>query len=241
MLNDKWINSTQFRIYHLKFIISKKRTGCNSLKKTGPYLKSLMSKKKIKNNKMAQINILIAVDAPTLAQQIQDGSLPSGAVNAPHNLGSYTSSNVYISMVTQNNNVDNNTQGLSELTIRCDSGDELQWSMVSFDMNTGYTPYLYNGTFVSVVSLEKPTPTNTPPGIAPLTYVTAEVVNYFPLTAEPTDAPVEATNTIARAVSFVTEPGQTIQYTLSFALVDNANGEIIGYFSWDPFIATNSA
>lgn len=178
---------------------------------------------------MAQINILIAVDANTLAQRVQDGSLSAGTVSSPTNLGSYGSSNVYISMVTQNNNVTNNSQGQSELTITCDSGDELQWSIVSFDMNTEQTPYLYSGAF------------NPSTGITPLSYVTSQVVNYFPPSGTPTGTPVEATNTIARAIGVVTSPGQSIQYTLSFVLVNNANGTIIGYFSWDPFIITNPA
>ncbi|MES2381890.1 MAG: AidA/PixA family protein [Bacteroidota bacterium] len=185
---------------------------------------------------MSQINILIAVDGATLAQRVQDGSLAAGTSGSPTGLGAWSSSDVFISMVTQNSNVTNgSSEGASELSITCNSGDELQWSIVSFDMNTGQTPYLYNGNFNCT------NPAGAAAGITPLTYLTTEVVNYFPPTANPTGTPAEATNTFARAIGTVTTPGQTLQYTLSFVLVNNSNGNIIGYFSWDPFIVTNPA
>ncbi|MES2654925.1 MAG: AidA/PixA family protein [Bacteroidota bacterium] len=184
---------------------------------------------------MSQINILIAVDGATLAQRVQDGSLAAGTSGSPTGLGAWSQSDVFISMVTQNSNVTNgSSEGSSELSITCDAGDELQWSIISFDMNTEQTPYLYNGSFTLTAG-------NPPIGITPLTYLTTEVVNYFPPTANPTGPLTAATNTLARAIGTVTTPGQTLQYTLSFVLVNNSNGSIIGYFSWDPFIVTNPA
>lgn len=185
---------------------------------------------------MAQINILIAVDSAALAQHVQDGSLSAGTSSSPTSLGSWNSSDVYISMVTQNGNVTNgSSEGLSELSITCDAGDELQWSIVSFDMNSRQTPYLYNGQFNCT------NPVGTAIGLSPLSYLTTEVVNYFPPNANPTGASIKTINTIAKVVSTVNQIQfqQQLQYTLSFVLVDNSSGNIIGYFIWDPFIVIN--
>ena len=66
---------------------------------------------------MATINVLIAVDGAKLAQQVKDGSISAGSVNAPTNLGSYAGSDVYISMIAPNSFVDNGTLVDSELQI----------------------------------------------------------------------------------------------------------------------------
>ena len=55
---------------------------------------------------MATIDILIAVDGAKLAQQVSDGSISPGSQGSPTNLGSYSSSDVYIAMITQNNNME---------------------------------------------------------------------------------------------------------------------------------------
>jgi hypothetical protein len=84
---------------------------------------------------MSKINILIAVDGATLAQQVKDGSLSAGSSASPTNLGSYGSSNVYISMIAPNSVVSNGTQGDSELQISANGGDSVEWAITSFDNN----------------------------------------------------------------------------------------------------------
>ncbi|MES2726957.1 MAG: AidA/PixA family protein [Bacteroidota bacterium] len=194
---------------------------------------------KSENKKGKTINVLIAVDGETLYNQIQDGSLLAGTADNPTSIGNYGTTDVYLSMVTQHSNVTNNPQGghgqgESELSIICNIGDSIQWSVITFDANTGQTPYLYGGNFKCLA------PAGAAAGIkTPLKYLTTEVVNYFPPTNNPTGTPIAATNTIARAIGLITAPGQTLQYSLAFALVNNSNGTIIGYFSWDPFIVIN--
>ncbi|MES2381889.1 MAG: AidA/PixA family protein [Bacteroidota bacterium] len=194
---------------------------------------------KSENKKGKTINVLIAVDGETLYNQIQDGSLLAGTADSPTSIGNYGTTDVYLSMVTQHSNVTNNPQGghgqgESELSIICNIGDIIQWSVITFDANTGQTPYLYGGNFKCLA------PAGAAAGIkTPLKYLTTEVVNYFPPTNNPTGTPIAATNAIARAIGLITAPGQTLQYSLAFALVNNSNGTIIGYFSWDPFIVIN--
>jgi hypothetical protein len=202
--------------------------------------------RKIKNEQMAQINILIAVNGEAIVEAMSgsDPKLKAGTLEKPANLGGNDSSDVYISMVTQNRNLTNKSitttnkwegEGGSELNITCNFGDELQWSIISFDMNREQTPYLYNGYF------ECQNPEHTPLGISPLKYLTTQVDNYFPPSDLPTGTPVKVINTVAKVISNVTtHDQQKLRYELSFVLVNNSNGDIIGYFMWDPFIVINS-
>ncbi len=178
---------------------------------------------------MATINILTAVDGATLAQQVQDGSLSAGSQSNPTNLGSYSQSNVYITMTAQSATVGNNTQGSSELQVNANSGDTLRWTIQTFDSNMDYTAYLYNGAF------------NPPTPISQLVYLPISATCYLPSTSLSTAPPAAVTNTTYATQGTITQSGQKIQYTLSFALVNNQSGAIVGYFSWDPFIQVSGA
>lgn len=198
------------------------------------------------NKKGKTINVLITIDGETLYNKVQDGSLLPGTAAVPTSLGTYGTSNVYISLITQNNNVSNNPpggqgQGQSELSITCKVGDVIQWSVITFDANTNQTPYLYNAIFETVDPITRE-PNNLKVGITtPLTYKTTSVVNYFPPSGTPKGVPTSTTNTITTASGTITTAGQTIQYAPCFELVNNSDGTIIGYFSWDPYIVTISA
>jgi hypothetical protein len=192
------------------------------------------------------INVLVVVDGETLYNKVLDGSLLAGTVTIPTSLGTFGTSDVYISLITQNNNVSNNLpggheQGQAELSITCKVGDIVQWSVITFDANTNQTPYLYNAIFETVDPISRE-PNNLPLGITnPLTYKTTTVVNYFPPSGNPTTTPKKHTNTIATAAGTITIAGQTLQYAPCFALVNNSDGSIIGYFTWDPYIVTTPA
>lgn len=193
--------------------------------------------KKIKKGKT--INVLIAVDSQVLYNQIQDGTLLPGTIDNPTSIGNYGSTDVYLSMITQHSNVTNNPQGghgqgESELSILCNIGDTIEWSIISLDMNTGQTPYLYGGTFKCLA------PAGETAGIkTPLNYLLSSSNNYLPVSGNTAENPMQVTNTTAKISGLVTQAGQTLQYAVAFALVDNSNGETIGYFSWDPFIVIN--
>lgn len=176
---------------------------------------------------MSTINILIAVDGEKLSQKATNNPSP----NSPISLGSYNSSDVYISMVTQNNNVDNNTQGDSELQVSALSGDTMSWAITTFNNNVDYSVYLYDGTF-NVVNDPDPSQGQ---AISDLSYSRSQQYVYLP-DDTPTDPPAKLINNTYTASARLERVGVQIQYTLSFALVNNHTGDIIGYFIWDPFI-----
>lgn len=165
-------------------------------------------------------NVLVAVDGYELAQQVRDGVISPGTKGTPTDLGAYSSSDVFISMISQHSSATND-QGGSELEITVNAGDSIRWAMMTFGSNLNYTAYLYNGIF-------NPTTVLSHLVLHPIT-----ATNYLP------DAESDIKtydNQLYIAEGTVLKPGKEVQYTLSFALVDNSDGHIVGYFSWDPFI-----
>ncbi|MBB3188354.1 AidA/PixA family protein [Microbacter margulisiae] len=175
---------------------------------------------------MATINVLIAVDAAKLAQQVADGSLKPGTKDNPTNLGSYDQSDVYIAMITQSGNVDNTSQGKSELEIKCNGGDTIQWAITSFTNNFDHSVFLYNGRF------------NPADAMNMMSYNSSQTKNYLPApgTGGSIGNITKYINQVVTAQANVARVEVRIQYFLSFQLYDNAKGSIIGYFAWDPFI-----
>jgi hypothetical protein len=96
--------------------------------------------------------------------------------------------------------------------------------MQTFDGNSDYTAYLYAGTFNPVTN------------ISSLIYLPVTTSSYLPTSSNPLAAPSLVHSSVYFAQGTVLTPGTTIQYFLSFTLVNNSNGAIVGYFSWDPFI-----
>lgn len=176
---------------------------------------------------MATINILIAVDGAKLAQQVSDGSLNAGSQNAPTILGSYDSSDVYISMIAPNSYVSNGSEGSSELTIQTNSGNNIEWAITTFDNNFNQTPYLYSGTF------------NPADAMGNLNFNSAESQSYLATDLPNSTAPTKFINQINTVTGQIEKVDTQIQYYLSFVLVDNSTGNTIGYFAWDPFINVN--
>lgn len=185
-----------------------------------------MSKKPI-TKIMSTINIQIAVDATAI---VENKSLGQGSQGSPTSLGSWTQSDVYISMTTQSGNVNNN-EGQSELEINANSGDTIEWTINTFDNNADYTVYLYNGTFNSQTQGVPASEV-----ITSLNYLSVQVNNYLPPSGSPTSAPTLFQNQVNFAQATLLKPGAVLQYTLSFILVNNTTGSIYGYYSWDPFI-----
>lgn len=177
---------------------------------------------------MATINILIAVDGASLASQVADGKLSPGTLQSPTNLGSYSSSNVYISMIAPNSSVSNGTQGQSELQISANGGDTVEWAITTFDNNFDQTPYLYSGNFNPAASIN-----------TPLSYASGQAYAFLATGNPPATTPTKFVNQVSTVSGTILKIGLQIQYTLSFTLVNNSNGAIIGYFMWDPFINVN--
>lgn len=177
---------------------------------------------------MSTINVLIAVDGASLASQVADGHLPAGSSSSPTNLGSYGSSNVYISMIAPNSYVSNGTQGQSELQISANGGDTIEWAITTFDNNFDQTPYLYGSSFNPSSAIN-----------TPLSYACGQAYSYLATGNPPANAPTKFINQVSTVSGTILQLNKQIQYTLSFVLVNNSNGQIIGYFSWDPFINVN--
>jgi nematocidal protein AidA len=168
--------------------------------------------------------VLISVNAARLAQQVIDKVISPGTSGSPTSLGSYAQSDVFITIVAPNASVANNTQGQSELQINADARDVVEWAITTFDVNGDYTVYLYNGSF------------NPASAMGPLGYVSAEGYMYLGTGSPASTTPskfVNQTNTVSATIEKV---NVQIQYTLSFILVDNSSGKVLGYFFWDPFI-----
>lgn len=172
---------------------------------------------------MAQIDVIVAVNGAQLAQQVRDGSLKPGSVSAPTFLGSWQQSDVYIAMIAQSSYV-SNYQGQSELAIKANSGDIVRWSMTTFGNNSDYTAFIYSGSF------------NPSQNITPLSYINMVTSEYLPSGSNPTGGLANYHDHVYVAQAVIVQPGGQIQYTMSFQLVDNSSGQVIGYFYWDPFI-----
>jgi len=174
---------------------------------------------------MAIINILIAVDGAALASQVADGALSPGSAAAPTSLGAYSISDVYISMIAPNSYASNGSQGQSELQISANPGDTVQWAITTFGNNHNQTPYLYGSSFNPTLAIS-----------THLTHSCFQAYTYL----GPNDPPESNLKKFVNQISIVSgtifRTGVTIQYSLSFVLVDNLDGRIIGYFQWDPFI-----
>lgn len=168
------------------------------------------------------IDILCVVDAATLAAKVANGQLPAGSLNAPTSLGSYSQSDVYVFMITENCYVVNE-QAQSELTIQCDVGDNIRWTITNPGAGVEYSSILYNfqsaaiGTYV------------TQPICLPL------AVNlYINNPSNPTSAtPIAYTSSAWQTTAL--QACNSVQYSWSFQVL-NQQGIVIGYFQWDPFI-----
>jgi hypothetical protein len=172
---------------------------------------------------MSTIDILIAVDGAKIVKELAAGNLQKGTESTPTGLGSYTQSDVYISMISENGHIVDQ-DGKSELTISAALGDTIRWSMTTFGYNLDNTAYLYNGSFSPQASISE------------LVYVPSSNSEYLPVTSSPKSTPNKFNNQAYIAMATILVSSGTIQYTLSFQLIDNSNGAVIGYFSWDPFI-----
>lgn len=170
---------------------------------------------------MATINLLIAVDASTLAEAVADKTLPAGTPNAPTPLGPYSTSGIALCMMTEDSIMSNMAE--DDFNVNVNSGDTLQWEMTAFS-NSDHTVYPYNAVF------------NPPAAMSQMKYIAAESTVYFPAANHPTGPITAFKEHDYCAQSTVLKTFLSVQYALAFALVDNSSGKIIGYFSIDAFI-----
>jgi hypothetical protein len=185
--------------------------------------------------KMATIDILIVIDANSIVQDVNKGSLGSGSAIAPQQLGAWGQSDAYIYMIADGAYVVSN-QGKSELSIQCNVNDTIRWTITNPSAGLYYNCMLYG--FTSSVN----------GGIG--TYITAPVVNttaatsYYnnPLsvtTPDPTAYMLSAWSSTALAETSSLGNNGALQYNCQFQVIDTGSGTVVGYFEWDPFIVIN--
>ncbi len=179
---------------------------------------------------MATIDVIVAVNAGELVKQVNSGNLSAGTQNAPTNLGSWGNSDVFIAMISENE-FTTDDKGGSELKITAEQGDTIKWSMSTFGRNVNHTAYIYASGFNPSTALED------------VSYDLINTTQYLPAGSNPLVTPSPYSNQVVYKASaaVITSTDVNVQYTLSFALIDNATGAAVGYFMWDPFINVASS
>lgn len=165
---------------------------------------------------METIPILTVIDC----QSILDKVGRSGTFDNPTSLGAWGTSDYYLYMMTTRSFVVSD-QAQSELTVKAQVGQNIQWAITCIGAATNYNVILQKIVPNSQDAITNPQSlkfTLNQYGAHPnQTPTPSQVVQY------PMDATVESTN------------GGSIQYYVTFSIVDPA-GNTLGYYMWDPFI-----
>lgn len=165
---------------------------------------------------METIPILTVIDC----QSIIDTIGQKGSEGSPYNLGSYGTSDVYVYMLTTQSFVVSE-QGQSELTVKAQVGQSVQWAMTCIGAGTQYNVIIQGVTPNSTTAISEPFS-------LPLTtdrYVGAPGA---------TPTPESYQEFLMQATVQSVGSGQ-IQYYVNFSIVDTS-GNTLGYYQWDPFI-----
>lgn len=167
---------------------------------------------------MAQIDILVVVDAQTLAE-----TKPGGSAGSPINLGAWSTSDAYVYMIAKNSYVISQ-QAKSELNVSANSGDIIRWTITSPTRGQTYNTLLYGFT------------TDSPDSLTPPQMLDVTLNLYMPENVNDPTGPrkkVRYEDYLWQAV--ILKPGVKITYHWSFMVIDN-NNNVKGYYNWDPFI-----
>ena len=176
---------------------------------------------------MAMVDIMAVVNAALLARQVQDGRLAAGSPSAPTPLGGAAQAAKYIATLSASSHVAS-TQGDATLAVMAASGDTLRWTMVSLGNDLDYTPFLCAGSF-------KPAS-----GISPLAFLNLSTCEYLPSGTDPLGVLGSYTGNVYVAQATLLEPGITFECTLTFQVVDNGTGTVIGCFCWNTVVKVAS-
>ena len=181
-----------------------------------------MMYEKIGAKKMADVPITIVVDGESLKYAVEyNPNFQNSTPDKPVNIGAYGSQDKYVYMMTKNDFVVND-QAKSELTVKANPNNTIQWTMVTF--STDYTAFIYRGNFNPGDHLRYDGGS------------TVQVNTYLPANDEaPTGDRTKYKNEMYVVDALVKKSGK-IQYSFCFVVVDNSNGNTIGWFTWDPFI-----
>ncbi len=172
---------------------------------------------------MATIDILIVVDGSQLAAQATDGALLAGSADSPTPLGIYSTTGVYIMMITPFGTIIDNSGDRPELRVNAERGGTIRWAITTIDNNHNQTAYLYNGTAEASAT-----------GIS--FYSCKTVKTYLATGNPPVKKPTKFLNHVSTVLRYTELPTAALEDGIFFTLVDNKNGQTIGYFKWSPII-----
>ena len=165
---------------------------------------------------METIPILTVIDCQSVITQKGQG----GSSDSPINLGSWSTSDLYVYMLTTESFVVSE-QGQSELTVKAQVGQSVQWAMTCIGAGTQYNVIIQGVTADTTTALSTPFS--------------------LPLTTEryvgapgSTPTPESYQEFLMQATVQSVGSGQ-IQYYVKFSIVDTS-GHTLGYYLWDPFI-----
>jgi nematocidal protein AidA len=173
---------------------------------------------------MATIDILCVIDTNGLMKK----NLKPGTLKQPTPLGSYGDSDTFVFMICDGQYASND-QGKSELTVNALIGDTLRWTITdpSTGLNLGQTTHSYSCILYNFASGAINTGAITQPVL-----IAQPAVMYY--NGSEND-PLPAVYMCSAWTSTVLKPG-SVQYSWCFQVINCLSGEVIGYYSWDPFI-----
>jgi len=164
---------------------------------------------------MAEIDILIAIDAATIVAKTTTPSMdPNNPIQADPNS---------IFMVTSAADVVSGNGG-DELNVKAETGDTIRWREMSLSLDVDDRVMLYafqdsGGGLIQAPQAIVITITDSVPGNPPLPPSTQTIQDFFWQTT-------------------VLKPG-TDTYHFSF-VITSRTGTVLGYYMWDPFITISS-
>jgi hypothetical protein len=174
------------------------------------------------------ITILSVIDCESI---INNTNTPAGTVGNPTNLGSYSTSDAFVYMMTKQayamNAPSNEGDGSSELKVTANVGDTLRWTITSIDQGVNYNAILQSINLSTNNALQ--TPVNLEFGFSE--YVGPQ---------QPTNGGTTALSSVSYSdylfqSTVLNTSSPSVQYSITFYVADT-NGNILGYYCWDPFI-----
>ncbi|WP_299675765.1 AidA/PixA family protein [uncultured Tenacibaculum sp.] len=180
---------------------------------------------------MATIDILCVIDTNGLMKK----GLKPGTLDNPTGLGGWSDSDSFVFMICDGQYACNN-QGKSELSIKANIGDTLRWTIT--DPSTGLISGQQNKSFSCILYKFKSAGINKQI-TDPVLKSTPALTYYNSLNSATT--PSAGAYMCSSWTSSVLSLGSNIQYDWSFQVIDNFSGDVVGYYTWDPFINVQEA
>lgn len=166
------------------------------------------------------MNVIMVVDGAALARCVADGSLKCGTFDKPEILDSWNRSNVYIAMIASGFYADNSGKEQTAPYKGYPFFNEIKLIVTTFDSNFNQTAFIYNIKNKSA----KPR----------ILYKLKECEIYLENNNPPKGIITKYINQVSAVTLGDFSINEIYQSTICFVLINNFNGHIIGYFSWNP-------